>query len=299
MPHLRAASETRTRRALNPSGHTYKVSCCAQACTTVSDHLRPTDPISIPDLAPFNNNVSAIATDPPTTDLALRRPVQHLATPHTPKTLHLLDTFPTSRGQAQFRVSPHALNTNAQIAFLLRVKCVFDGICFVSLFNEFMYTLGLHVRKNCPALLAFVGLVECKMLFLKVDDECKRLSMGQLGLTRKKSNQGEACDLSWSARQLSKRGTGCEELPMSKNGMAQVDGDNQTREKELNCGNERDARKVRNACREDPNSRKEMDAGKGKNVCKERGKHLLISKPLNDGHLCVHMTIYGARTNHQ
>ncbi|KAH8995520.1 hypothetical protein EDB86DRAFT_3077553 [Lactarius hatsudake] len=51
VPHWRAALATPARHNPDPNGHLCEVSHHADACTTTSDHLRPTNPISIPDLA--------------------------------------------------------------------------------------------------------------------------------------------------------------------------------------------------------------------------------------------------------
>ncbi|KAH9160293.1 hypothetical protein EDB89DRAFT_2235920 [Lactarius sanguifluus] len=58
MPHSRAALVTRTQRVPDPGGHSYEVLRRAEACATVSDHLRPTDPIPVPDLAALARSFS-------------------------------------------------------------------------------------------------------------------------------------------------------------------------------------------------------------------------------------------------
>ncbi|KAH9033840.1 hypothetical protein EDB84DRAFT_1596121 [Lactarius hengduanensis] len=50
-PHLCAALANRTRRVPDFGGHLYNVSCRAEACATVSNHLQLTDPVPPPDIA--------------------------------------------------------------------------------------------------------------------------------------------------------------------------------------------------------------------------------------------------------
>ncbi|KAH9177520.1 hypothetical protein EDB89DRAFT_2064500 [Lactarius sanguifluus] len=51
VPHLRAALVTPAQHIPDPGDNLYEVSRRAEACATISDHLRPTNPVFIPDLA--------------------------------------------------------------------------------------------------------------------------------------------------------------------------------------------------------------------------------------------------------
>ncbi|KAH9051388.1 hypothetical protein EDB83DRAFT_2676497 [Lactarius deliciosus] len=75
-PHSRAALATRTQRIPNPGGHSYVVLRRAEACATVSDHLRPTDPIPVPDLAALTRSFS---TSTPTRPGSPRTHIRQLA----------------------------------------------------------------------------------------------------------------------------------------------------------------------------------------------------------------------------
>ncbi|KAH9046140.1 hypothetical protein EDB84DRAFT_1467311, partial [Lactarius hengduanensis] len=85
MPHSHAALTTRIQRVPDPNGRTCKVSSCAQACMTVSDHLRPINPISAPDsAAPARSFITSIT---------ISRPAEACETPcDTLRHLHTLQT---------------------------------------------------------------------------------------------------------------------------------------------------------------------------------------------------------------
>ncbi|KAH8997789.1 hypothetical protein EDB86DRAFT_861664 [Lactarius hatsudake] len=115
MLHLRAAFATRTRRVADQGGYLHQVLRRAEECATISDHLRPLDPAGLLVVhfrsrsrrtctrpKPFDTDASAIVTDPHTTSCAPRRPVQPLATLHTPNSARM---FPSNLGMAVLPLS--------------------------------------------------------------------------------------------------------------------------------------------------------------------------------------------------
>ncbi|KAH9015537.1 hypothetical protein EDB84DRAFT_1565684 [Lactarius hengduanensis] len=76
MPHSRAALATYARRVTDAGGHLYEVSRHTEACATDSDHLRPTDPVSVPDLAALARGSSPSI---PTCPRSPRTHIRHLA----------------------------------------------------------------------------------------------------------------------------------------------------------------------------------------------------------------------------
>ncbi|KAH9168311.1 hypothetical protein EDB89DRAFT_2231880 [Lactarius sanguifluus] len=111
VPHLRAALATQSRHVPNPSGQLYEVSRRAEACATVFNHPRQTDPVSSPDVAALTRGLSPST---PTRSLPLQTYIRRLASrgglrDHSrrftpPKSCTRCRPFPSDQGR--FRVSP-------------------------------------------------------------------------------------------------------------------------------------------------------------------------------------------------